>query len=200
MVNKTLDYYNKNGEDFFRSTVNVDVSGLYEAFERYLPQQGKIMDLGCGSGRDSKYFLGKGYLVVSVDGSETMCRLASEYLGQAVIHKQFSELDYEQEFEGIWANASLLHIEKDALPAILIKIAGALKSGGILYTSFKYGEEERIKDGRHFSDFTKTSIYSLFKNAQNLKLETCFLTRDVRQEKGDAMWVNIIVKKCEEGS
>lgn len=74
-MNQTITYYNQNAEEYFNKTVNVSMQALYDQFEAYLNPGDKILDLGCGSGRDSKYFLSKGYEVVSVDGSIEMCRL-----------------------------------------------------------------------------------------------------------------------------
>lgn len=82
--NETLYYYNKNAQKFCQHTVNEDMSIRYQMFEKYLRSGGKILDMGCGSGRDSKYFLNLGYEVVSVDGSKEMCKCASEYLQRAV--------------------------------------------------------------------------------------------------------------------
>ena len=87
------------------------MQNLYDKFEIYLKSGDKILDLGCGSGRDSKYFLSKGYDVVSVDGSIEICRLAEKYIGKYVRNIFFDELDYVNEFDAVWASASLLHVD-----------------------------------------------------------------------------------------
>ena len=120
--NETLDYYNKNAQEFCQSTVNADMSVCYQMFEKYLPHGGKILDLGCGSGRDSKYFLSQGYEVVSVDGSEAICKCASEYLQRPVQCVRFEEMNFSQEFDGVWACASLLNVEKDKLSDVLKRV------------------------------------------------------------------------------
>ena len=82
--NKTIDYYNQNAEEYCQSTKDADMSACYQMFEKCLQPGAKILDLGCGSGRDSKYFLSRGYDVTSVDGSEEICKYSSEYLQRPV--------------------------------------------------------------------------------------------------------------------
>ncbi len=92
-MNDTISYYNQNAEEYFNKTVNVSMQELYDQFEAYLKPGDKILDLGCGSGRDSRYFLSKGYDVVSVDGSKAMCNLAETYIGKKVRNITFEKLD-----------------------------------------------------------------------------------------------------------
>ena len=146
----TLRFYNNNAEKYAEQTRNMDVSELYTDFEECLCPGDRILDLGCGSGRDSKYFLERGYEVVPVDGSAAMCIAASEYLHIPVRQMLFSELKFKNEFDGIWACASLLHVPKTQIRDIMAKVERALKPDGVLYASFKYGEEEINIDGRRF--------------------------------------------------
>ena len=89
----TLDYYNKNSEEYFNSTLNVDMTNTYKAFLKLLPKGGKILDLGCGSGRDSMNFMKLGYEVTAVDGSKELAKKASALLGKEVIASTFEELE-----------------------------------------------------------------------------------------------------------
>lgn len=91
--NQTLQYYNQNAEMFSAATLKVDFSDVQQAFLEVLPEKAHILDFGCGSGRDSKYFLEREYQVTSVDGSEKMCRLASTLIGQPVRQMLFHELN-----------------------------------------------------------------------------------------------------------
>ena len=165
--NATLKYYNENAADFCAGTLHADMSHLYDKFLCHILPGGRILDLGCGSGRDSKIFLEKGYQVTAVDGSVELCRLASEYIGQPVRCMDFEELDYEEAFDGIWACASLLHVEKSRIPSSLRKIHRALVPGGVLYVSFKRGEGERTSGLRFFNDCTEAELEDLFTRAGN---------------------------------
>ena len=148
MKNKTLDYYNQNVTTFIADTISVDLKDTQNKFINALPGD-KILDLGCGSGRDTKYFLEIGLKVTAVDGSEELCKRASDYLGIPVYHMLFQELDLEDEYNGIWACSSILHLPKDELRTVFYKMVTALKSSGVIYTSFKYGEFEGERNGRY---------------------------------------------------
>lgn len=191
-MNDTITYYNQNAEEYFNNTVNVSMQELYDQFEAYLKPGNKILNLGCGSGRDSRYFLSKGYDVVSVDGSKEMCRLAEKYIGRGVRNITFAELDYNNEFDEVWASASLLHISKNNLPEILRKIYCALMSHGIIYSSWKYGGEDRIINGILYYNYREESIFSEF-DSMSFNIESSWLTGDNmgRRDK----WINIIAKK-----
>lgn len=145
-MNRTLNYYNENSKAFIDSTRNVDFSIIQNKFLKCLPQGAKILDFGCGSGRDTKYFLDRGYLVDAIDGSVELCRLASEYTGITVRNMLFQELNEKEKYDGIWACASILHLNKQEIQAVLRKMLAALKADGIIYTSFKYGDYEGMRN------------------------------------------------------
>lgn len=194
-VSKTLQYYNENAKNFVFSTRDADMNKLYAMFLKYIKAGGMILDLGCGSGRDCKYFMAQGYKVVAVDGSEEICKLATEYIGKEALCVKFHELSFDSQFDGVWACASLLHVSKKELPQILQKISKALKSNGYLYASFKYGQEERIKDDRFFNDYTEKDIDDLCCNQNGLKLLECYITEDVREGRAGEKWLNIVAQK-----
>ncbi|MBR4861248.1 MAG: class I SAM-dependent methyltransferase [Firmicutes bacterium] len=193
-MNQTLNYYNENAAAFCEGTLNADMSHLYGCFLQHIPAGGKILDLGCGSGRDSLAFLRKGYQVEAVDGSEELCRFAAEYIGQPVRCMDFEELDYEEEFDGVWACASLLHAPKSRIPSILSKIRRSLVPGGTLYFSFKHGDSERTKDGRFFNDYTEDTVKELFTAENGWEITELFVTGDVREGRGGEQWVNGVVR------
>lgn len=111
--NRTLDYYNENAEAFFQNTACADMRHLYKRFLPLIPAGGRILDLGCGSGRDSRYFIEQGFQVTAADGSEALCRLASRYIGQEVLCMDFRDLAFKNCFDGVWACASLLHVPRE---------------------------------------------------------------------------------------
>ena len=176
---------------FFEGSVNADMSSERDRFISYLPAGGKILDAGCGSGRDSKAFLEKGFDVIAFDASEEMCKRASEYIGQEVINMLFQDLTYKDEFDAIWASASLLHVPMEELPGILMKMKEALKSGGVMYASFKYGDGIKMRGERRFSDFNERSIVPLFENA-GFSIIYNEVGNDNRPGRENEMWVNVI--------
>lgn len=191
----TLDYYDKNAEAFAAGTVNVCFREIQDLFLEYVPEGGSILDFGCGSGRDTKCFLGRGYRVDAVDGSGELCRIASSHTGISVKQMKFHELDRIGAYDGIWACASILHVAKRELPDILRKMADAAKSGGILYVSFKYGEFEGVRDGRYFTCFTEEGFREILEGIPKLALERQWITDDVREERREEPWLNLILRK-----
>ena len=150
----TLNYYNSNAAVFSETTKNVDFSEVQQIFTKHLSPDASILDFGCGSGRDTKYFLNNGYHVTATDGSVVICKMATDYTGIQVKQMLFEELDDRNQYDGIWACASVLHLSREKLPNIFHKMHQALKTNGIIYTSFKYGTFEGERNGRYFTDFT----------------------------------------------
>ena len=194
-MNNTLEYYNQNSEAFYSGTVNADMSELYAHFEPLLPAGASILDLGCGSGRDSLHFIKAGYSVTAVDGSKELCTLAEKLLEQPVRCMLYEEWDYTDTFDGVWACSSLLHVPKSELPKTIRRISDALKPSGILYASFKYGDSEREAGGRLFSDYTENGIAELTSLAPELELIEFIITNDVRSGRSNEKWLNIIWRK-----
>ena len=192
-MNRTIDYYNRNAEGFVQGTINADMSDCRNRFLNYVKKDGRILDAGCGSGRDLLAFMREGYQVDAFDASEEICRLASEKLGIPVACRRFEDLTGTLEYDGIWACASLLHVRGEDLPDVMIRLKQLLKPDGVLYASFKEGLTEREKDGRFFHDMTADKCRLLFQNAGMEVLEV-FKTRDVREGRDDEYWVNIIGK------
>lgn len=190
----TLEYYQRHAQDFFSSTVNVDMESLYLPFLRHLPQSGRILDAGCGSGRDSKAFLEKGYQVEAFDASAEMVNLASQHAGLCVRQMTFNDIADTERYDGIWCCASLLHVSTKALPGVMSKLARALKTGGTWYVSFKYGETERVKDGRHFTDLTEQGLEKLIAPLSDITLISSWTTLDKRPDR-DEMWLNALLQK-----
>jgi len=195
MKNSTLEYYDQNAEQFFKTTADVDFTGTQDRFLRYLEPGSRILDLGCGSGRDTRYFLEKGYQVDATDGSAEICRLASEYTGILVRQMLFNELDAEEEYDGIWACASILHLPEEELRDAMHRIGTALKKGGIFYTSFKYGDFAGERNGRYFRDFTEESFREFLKDFYEFRMTDQWITSDVRPNRGEERWLNVLLRR-----
>lgn len=197
-MNKTLRYYNETAHTFIQGTIDADLSKLYRRFLKLLPIEAHILDLGCGSGRDAKSFLDLGYTVTAMDGSEACCKLAGDYIGQEVLCKTFDELDFDQVFDGVWACASLLHVPYGELTDIFERIARALKPGGTLYASFKYGDFEGERNGRYFTDLDEERLATLLEPVEGLEIVETFVTGDVRDGRDGEKWLNVIGEKVVE--
>lgn len=193
-MNSTINYYNNNAKEFCEGTLQADMSRCRSMFLKHMVPSGYILDAGCGSGRDSRAFQELGYEVSAFDASEEICRFATEYLGQEVQCRRFEDVTEENCYDGIWASASLLHVAKKDLPNVLARLKRALKEDGILYASFKYGETEKMRGERSFSDFTEEQAKQLFFENGFEVLEFA-LTGDVREGRADEMWCNVVVKK-----
>lgn len=192
----TLDYYNKNSEEYFNSTLNVDMTNTYKEFLKLVPEGGKILDLGCGSGRDSMNFMKLGYEVTAVDGSKELAKKASALLGKEVIASTFEELELKEKFHGIWACASLLHIKREDLKIVLNNLYNNLDDNGVFYMSFKYGEKEYVDDkNRYFNCFTDESIISFINENTKYNILGLYITEDKLGRVNEVKWVNLICNK-----
>ena len=194
-MTNTITYYNENAKQFIDGTIAVDFSENQNLFLELLPAGGRILDFGCGSGRDTKYFFAHGYQVDALDGSLELCRAASEYTGIPVKHMLFQELTDVEVYDGIWACASVLHVKKAELAEIFDRMCTATKTGGIIYVSFKYGDFEGERNGRYFTDMTESSVEDLLQSIPALKVEKQWVTGDVREGRGDERWLNVILRK-----
>lgn len=194
-IQSTIQYYDKNAEDFIGGTVAVDFRATQTRFLSKLVKGAHILDFGCGSGRDTKYFLEQGYQVTATDGSSELCKLASGYTGISTKHMMFQELDEREVYDGIWACSSILHLPVPELKDVFHRIRAALKKGGVLYTSFKYGSYEGERNGRYFTDMTEDKLSVFLMDIKGLELEEQWVTSDVRPGRGDEKWLNIILRK-----
>ena len=193
-VGFNMNYYKDHAKDFIENTINCDMSVQYNFFLKYLNQDSKrIMDLGFGSGRDSLYFKSKGYKVTSVDPLEEFCLKAKSLGLDDVRCIKAQEIDYNNEFDGIWACASLLHVPSSELNDVFIRCYKALKTNGVMYCSFKYGSFEGIRRERFFLDLNEESFKNYIKNT-GFEIKEFLITKDVRPDREES-WLNVILKK-----
>ena len=191
----SIDYYNKYAAKEFEETVNQDMSEIIKEFLNLLNEGDTILDLGCGSGRDSLTFYELGYDVTPLDASVEMCKLAEIHTDLDVLQMTYEQMDFDDVFDGIWACASLLHTPKKELSGILTKIARALNDKGILYMSFKLGDFEGFRGERYFSDFTADSISELLRENGRFEVIKLWETEDIRSGHSDVRWINVLVRK-----
>lgn len=188
------NYYDENYEEYFKNTIDADMSEMIERFLSYLKPGARILDAGCGVGRDTKVFLQKGYEVEAFDSSIQMCRISSEYTGQQTRLLKFENMDYENEFDGIWACASLLHVSREDLPDVFSRLEKALKIYGVLYASFKLGSDYS-EQGRNFISFSEEEITKFIMDYTRFTINESILTSDVRKHVSDVNWINLILEK-----
>ena len=193
--NNTLDYYNNYADEFYKNTVNVEFATTQEHFLAKLKNGSNILDFGCGSGRDTRFFLEQGYSVEAVDGSKELCKLACKYTGIEVKNMLFEELSEVEKYDGIWACSSILHLPLGELADVMKKMAIALKEDGIIYTSFKYGNFEGERNGRYFTDMTEEKFAKFLSEIDSLEIEEQWITSDVRPGRGEERWLNLILRK-----
>jgi cyclopropane fatty-acyl-phospholipid synthase-like methyltransferase len=188
------NYYDENYQEYFKNTIDADMSEMIEKFLSYLKPGARILDAGCGVGRDTKVFLQKGYEVDAFDSSIQMVRLSSEYTGQMTRFLRFEDIDYVDEFDGIWACASLLHVSRKDLPDVFKRLERALKKGGVLYASFKLGSDYS-ENGRDYVSFKEDEILEYIKNHIELQFRESLISKDVRENQKDVLWINLFYSK-----
>ena len=191
---KTKDYYDNNAQEFVNSTFMVDMQSLYQPFLNLIPDFGRILDLGCGSGRDALAFKNMGYKIEAIDYSAELVKQASDLTGIEVRLQSFYDLDEIDTYNGIWACASLLHCERHRLVDVLQRIIQSLKANGVIYMSFKYGDQDREKDGREFTDLNEQQAGELLDYFNQVSLAKQWISIDKRPDRTE-QWLNLLWKK-----
>ncbi len=194
-TDETIKYYEENASAFIDSTIGADVSELYTRFEEYLSPGCRVLDLGCGSGRDSKYFVGRGYDVAAADPSSAMCAQTRAYAKVPVFEMKAEELAFSNEFDAVWACASMLHVPREKQPEAFHRIGKALNKDGICYCSWKYGDTDRFEGGRCFTDFTEKSLRELLQGISEFEVLEVWITSDVRKDRQNQKWINVLMRK-----
>jgi SAM-dependent methyltransferase len=189
------DFYQQNAESFFGDTMEVDMKPLYRRFLPQLPDQAHILDAGCGSGRDAIAFANLGHQVTAFDASPALIALAETQLGQPVHCLRFQDITWQEQFDGIWACSSLLHVPAAELPDVMQRLCNALKPGGILYASFKYGSCEREHQGRRFTDLDEPGLAELLRQIPELEEVETWTSGDLRPGREAERWLNTLLHK-----
>jgi 2-polyprenyl-3-methyl-5-hydroxy-6-metoxy-1,4-benzoquinol methylase len=190
----SIEFYQNNADEFFTGTVNVDMANIYQRFTKSIQPNALVLDAGCGSGRDSKAFIDMGYRVDAFDASSELVARASNYTGLDVKLALFNDVTAIEQYDAIWCCASLLHVPEAELPITLDKLAIALKSNGTWYFSFKYGDSQREKDGRLFTDMNEKRLSKLIASVASIEIKSTWITEDNRPDRQEK-WLNVILVK-----
>ena len=191
----TIGYYNAHANEYAELTVKADMTEQYAKFMAYLPAGAGILDAGCGSGRDSLFFMKKGYSVTMLDASAGMCKCAEALTGQKALHMKFDKIDFEKQFDGIWACASLLHVPENELETVFAKFWRALKDNGVLYASWKYGEDERDDGERFYCDMTEEKLKNFLARVGLFDCLDCWVAEDALPLGREQKWLNVVLRK-----
>jgi len=141
----TLEEYNRHAEGFWKGTRDHDVSQNIAALLAHIESRPpfRILDFGCGPGRDLKVFAGLGHIAVGLEGAAVFAAMARDHSGCEVWQQDFLKLDLPREyFDGVFANAALFHVPSQELPRVLLDLHAGLKPGGVLFCSNPRGHNE----------------------------------------------------------
>lgn len=203
----TLDFYNQHADTYIEQTRNVKMHALYKRFTSQLPSppgvSQHIIDVGCGSGRDSFWFSNElGVKVTAIDGSSELIKRNQAYYAASNInwqHLKFEDIrlqGWENQFTAVWACASLLHVPLNKLPNMIVSLLDTLVSDGVMYASFKHGDAERYDGERFFCDMNEARFLEVFQQISTTHpLEyVTWITAD-QQGGRDVDWFNVLMKK-----
>lgn len=193
-----MTYYDTHSDEYIAQTRSIDMQHVYDTFISHLPPEAHILDAGCGSGRDTRYFLQHGYSVEAFDASPELAKCASQYTGIPVACLRFQDMDYYAQFDGIWASATLLHLTPEELPGALDACYDALKTDGTLFCSFKYGDSLRHDArGRRFLDMNEQTLEAALLDSRLRLLNDPFCYEAPHPDGIDQIWINALAtKRC----
>ena len=197
MIKISTKYYDENSEKYINSTFHVNMEPLLTKFVFHIPKGGLILDAGCGTGRDSIWFVNNGYKVLAFDGSREMVKHAKDYVDGEVMLASFEDFKCDKKFDGIWACSSLLHVKRDNMIEIIKKLSEYLKAKGAFFMSFKDRDDDYVKDGRVFTNYSEKGLRQLINSIDDLITIEIIKTTDVREGREDEHWVSVIAKKKE---
>jgi cyclopropane fatty-acyl-phospholipid synthase-like methyltransferase len=192
---RNIKYYNDNANTFIEGSKDANMRQLYSIFERHVKPKGTILDLGCGSGRDSLHFIKNNCTVTSLDGSIEMVNFCRRISYNEIIHSTFEEYEPQKKFDGIWACASLLHVDKESINSVISKYINCLNVNGVFFMSFKDREEDFIKDDRVFTCFNKSGLIKCLNNFENIEIVEFIETLDVRDNRDEQKWISAIIRR-----
>lgn len=193
----SIDYYDRYAVPYYEETVELSMEEQLQRFVELLPESADVLDLGCGSGRDTVFLEEEGCVVTAMDGSERMCELASIHTGKDVLHLRAEDMEFDDVFHGIWACAILGHFTPGEVRKVMQKILYALKDDGILYFSVCKGDRNGNYNGRYYYDYDREALNHLLDSFSNIKVLDIWKTSDIRADK-NSRWFNVLLKKVKE--
>ena len=194
-MSETIGFYDENAEDFFRRSVDADMARGHADFTALLAPGGRVLDAGCGSGRDSLALARLGFEVTPIEASPKLAALAKAHTKLPVEVMTFDQIGWRETFDGVWACASLLHVPRTELASAVRRLRDALAPGGILWMSFKYGAQERQANGRHFTDLDEAGGRALVDDVGGLSLISLTVTTDAREDRPGERWLSVLCRK-----
>ena len=192
-MNSTDEYYENNAEIYFKSTAFLDFSETCEHFLRYVKPGGKIVDIGCGSGRDVRFFKSKGFRVCGIDACASLCRLARDYSGAEISCMRIEDWKPRERFDGLWACASLVHLPFEAIETFFGSLRHVLVKDGVAFFSFKSDFQGIDSKGRLFTKFSKTNLNHILNTHRELSLLEYWENSDA-MGRGDVLWQSFILR------
>lgn len=192
----TIEFYERNAENYFRTTVSIDMAAPRERFTNLLSPGARVLDAGCGSGRDARVFHERGFQVTAFDASPRLAALAREHTGLPVKVSTFQQVAWREAFDGIWASASLLHVPRAELPSIMRRLREALAPGGVWHMSFKYGAGEREVEGRLFTDLDERAAEALVAEVGGLEVIWMGVEPSRKLQAPDERWLVLLCRQA----
>ena len=190
----TILYYDTHAEEYAEKTKYVYMFDIRSVFMNYLDPSGRILDAGCGGGRDMKIFMENGFTVDGFDASPEMCRIASAWTGETVQCCDFESFIPHFTYTGIWACASLLHCKEEEFYDFFPRYKEFLGSGGVIYFSMKTGIEDGYDaEGRWYLGFDDRRLQRILQENPDLKRMKYWKTLDNLHR--EISWANVILKK-----
>lgn len=196
-MDKTISYYNENALDYFEKTFGLDNSLNQKMFLREVSKAGynnpKMLDVGCGACRDTYFFGQNGIQVCPIDAADELASIVKERLGINIQVMNMSDISFAEEFELVWASASILHLSKEDAKEVMVKCHNALKTNGLFYISVKARQDEDFSDGeRYFSYYEKDELAEILKDIGFS--EKCFWYNCDSLGR-PTIWLNFVVQK-----
>ena len=189
-----INYYNMHFKDYIKKTENIDMSMFYQSFLRHVKPDGRILDLGAGSGRDSGYFISRGHNVTAIDASEKMVEYINNKYGEIAYNVTIEDFETNGKFDGIWACASLLHIDKSKLKEVMTKYIRYLNVDAVFYMSFKERPHSSIEDERLVFYYSLDEIQTILESFKHVEILEIFKSYKEIDKNISQTWINALVR------